>query len=154
MIPWCHALSNAFYISRKTLLTLSPRSKDSYISWVIDISWLMQESPCFKPACFDKIIISSIKKLKMSLNINLSRIFPQIDINDTARSFSSFVCPLFFEWEQYLPFTIQKQKHQFHYVAWISFPEVCRWKNHIFLTCKCWCYHDHELDFDLSFELF
>ena len=44
MIPLYHISSNAFDISRKTLLTSSPSSKDFYISCVIDISWMMQES--------------------------------------------------------------------------------------------------------------
>ena len=42
----------------------------------------------------------------------------------------------------------------FQCIAWISFLEVCKWKNHLFLTCECWCYYDHELYLDLSFELF
>ena len=44
MIPSCHTLSNAFEISRKTILTSRPSSKELYVSWVIDNSWLMQES--------------------------------------------------------------------------------------------------------------
>ena len=51
---WYHTLSNAFDLSRKTLLTLSPTSKDSYISWVIDNSWLIQESSGLKPHWFNE----------------------------------------------------------------------------------------------------
>ena len=34
---------------KETLLTSNPISKDVTISWVIDDSWLMQESPDWKP---------------------------------------------------------------------------------------------------------
>ena len=87
----CHTLSNAFDISKKTLLTSSPTSKDLYVSWVIDNSWLMQELPGF-----DKISLFSIKKLNILLNSNLSRIFLQIGNNDTERYFPSVFCVSFF----------------------------------------------------------
>ena len=34
---------------KETLLTSNPISRDVTISWVIDDSWLMQESPDWKP---------------------------------------------------------------------------------------------------------
>ena len=55
IIPSCHTLSNAFDISRKTLLTSNPSSSDLYISRVIDKSWLTQESPGLKPDWFCEI---------------------------------------------------------------------------------------------------
>ena len=96
MIPSCQILSNAFDISRKTLLSSSP-TYIQYISWVIDNSWLMPESPGLKLDWFDEISLFSIKKLNVSLNINLLRIFPQISNNDTERWFSSD-CLLPFLW--------------------------------------------------------
>ena len=36
-------------MSKKTLLTSNPLSKEVKILWVIDNSWLMQESPSWKP---------------------------------------------------------------------------------------------------------
>ena len=39
-------------MSKKTLGTSNPLLKDVKISWVIDSSWLMQESPGWKPDCF------------------------------------------------------------------------------------------------------
>ena len=52
-------------MSKKTLLTPNPLSKDVKISWVIDNSWLMQESPGWKP-------------------ISLSNILPQIGSKETG----------------------------------------------------------------------
>ena len=85
MIPSCYILSNAFEISRKTLLTSRRSSKELYISWVIDNSWLMQETPGLKPDWLEEMSLFSIKKSNISLNINLSRIFPQIGGSDTGR---------------------------------------------------------------------
>ena len=48
-MPSCHAVMNAFDISRKTFLTLHPSPANLYISGVIDKSWLRQESPGLKP---------------------------------------------------------------------------------------------------------
>ena len=70
-----------------------------------------------KPDWFDEISLFSIKKLNILLNINLSRIFPQIGNNDTGRYFLSFCLSLFCEWEQYYPFTIQKEKHEFQCIT-------------------------------------
>ena len=84
-IPSCHTLSNAFEILRKTLLTSRPSSKELYISWVIDKSWLIQESPGLKPDWMEEISLFSIKNSNISLNINLSRIFPHIGSSDTGR---------------------------------------------------------------------
>ena len=46
--PSCQTLSKALDMSKKALLTFDPLSKDVEISWVIDNSWLMQESPSWK----------------------------------------------------------------------------------------------------------
>ena len=85
MIPPFHTLPNAFEISRKTLVTSRPSSKELYVSWVIDNSWLMQESPGLKADWPEEISLFSIKNSNISLNINLSRIFPQIGSSDTGR---------------------------------------------------------------------
>ena len=42
----CQTLSKALNMSKKTLLTSSPISNDVKILWVIDNSWLIQESLC------------------------------------------------------------------------------------------------------------
>ena len=39
-------------MSKKTPLTSNPLSKDVKIQWVIDNSWLIQESPGWKPDWF------------------------------------------------------------------------------------------------------
>ena len=61
MIPSCRNLSNAFKISREALLTSSPISKDSHISWAIYNKWLKQESLGLKPHWFVEICSFSIK---------------------------------------------------------------------------------------------
>ena len=58
-------LSKAFEIPRKTLLTLSPASNDSYISCVIDINWLMHESPGLKLDSLGEIELVSLKNLNI-----------------------------------------------------------------------------------------
>ena len=55
IIPSCHALINAFDISRKTFWTSYSSPINFYISGVIDKSWLRQESPGLKPEWFFKI---------------------------------------------------------------------------------------------------
>ena len=50
--PSYQTLSKALDMSKKTLLTSNPLSKDVKISWVIDNSWLMQESLGWKPDWF------------------------------------------------------------------------------------------------------
>ena len=57
----CHTLSNAFDVSKNTRRTSKPSSKDLYISWVIERSWLMQESPPLNPDWCDDIILLSIR---------------------------------------------------------------------------------------------
>ena len=47
--------------------------------------WLMQEPPGLKPDWLEEMSLLSIKISSNSLNINLSRIFPQIDSSDTER---------------------------------------------------------------------
>ena len=48
-------------------------------------SGVTQESPGLEPDWFDEIRSSSVNNLNISLNINLSRIFPQIGSDDTGR---------------------------------------------------------------------
>ena len=55
IIPSCHTLSNAFDISRNTLLTLNSSSNDLYISCVLEKRWLTQEFPGLKADYFCKI---------------------------------------------------------------------------------------------------
>ena len=78
MIPLCHTLSKVFGISKNILLTSSPSSKELYISWLIDNSWLIQELPGLKPDWLEEISL-------FSLNINLSRISPHIGSSYTGR---------------------------------------------------------------------
>ena len=85
IIPSCHALLNAFDISRKTLLTSNPSSDNLYISCVIDKNWLTQKSPGLKPYSFCKIRPFLIRNRNISLNIKRSRILPQIGSNETGR---------------------------------------------------------------------
>ena len=85
MIPLYHTISNAFETSRKRFLTSMSSSRKLYISWVKDNSWLMQESPHLKSDWLEEMSLFSIKNSDISLNINLSRIFPQIGSSDTRR---------------------------------------------------------------------
>ena len=85
IIPSYHTLSNAFEISRNTLLTSRPSSKELYITWVIIYSWLMQESPSLKPDWLEWRSLFSMKNSKILLNVNLSRIFPEIGSSDAER---------------------------------------------------------------------
>ena len=76
-----------------------------YISFALRLK--MTSWSCLKPDWFDEISLFSIKKLNILLNINLSRIFPQIGNNmelvttTLDDNFLVFVCPFFREWEQY-----------------------------------------------------
>ena len=55
-MPLCFNLkispSKALYISKETIRTSNPLSKDVKILWVIDNSWLIQETPGWKPDWF------------------------------------------------------------------------------------------------------
>ena len=46
--PLWKTSSKAVNMSKKTLLTSNPLSKDVKVSWVIDNNWLIQESPGWK----------------------------------------------------------------------------------------------------------
>ena len=48
-------------MSKKTLLTSNRLSKGVKISWLIDNSWLMQESPGWKPDWFLEISLLAEK---------------------------------------------------------------------------------------------
>ena len=71
MIVSCYTLSNAFNISRSTLQTSSPSSNDLDMSYVIDKSWLTQESPGLKPDSFYAIRLFSRKTENILLNIKI-----------------------------------------------------------------------------------
>ena len=49
MRPSFQTLSNAFDMSKTTPRTSYPSSSDAFIPWVIDKSWLIQESPGLTP---------------------------------------------------------------------------------------------------------
>ena len=49
MRPLCHTLSNALDMSKNTPQTSRPSSNNLCISWLIDRSWLMHESPGLNP---------------------------------------------------------------------------------------------------------
>ena len=85
MLSSCYTFSNVYKMSSKTLLTSRPSSKEMFIPWVIDNSWLMQESPGLIPDWLEEMSLFSIKNSNISLNINLSRIFPEIDTSDNGR---------------------------------------------------------------------
>ena len=73
----CHTSSKAFEISRQTLPTSRPASNDSYVTCVIDINWLIHESPGSKPEVLSEIKLFSYENLIISLNISFPKIFPQ-----------------------------------------------------------------------------
>ena len=82
--PSCQTLSKALDMSKETLLTSDPLSKDVKISWVIDNSWLMQESPGWKPDWFLQMTLLAEKLINISLKITLSNILLQIESKETG----------------------------------------------------------------------
>ena len=132
IMPSCYTLSNTSEISRKTLLTLRPLSKEPYILWVIDNSWLMQESPILNPDWLEEMSLFSLRNWNISLNIDLSSIFPQICSSDTGRQ-ALFQC-------QFVPFFVFSL-------------EVYKLRDYILSTCVYWYYHDPALCLVLGFEL-
>ena len=56
----------------------------------------MQVSPGLKPNLLEEMSLFSMKNWNISLNINLSRIFPQIGCSDTGRYFFNVSLPPFF----------------------------------------------------------
>ena len=95
MRPACQTLSNAFDMSRKTPQTSYLSSSDACIPWVIDKSWLIQESPGLKPDWFVEIRWFVMKKLNISLYKRRSNIFPQIGRSEIG---SDIVCHFFMNW--------------------------------------------------------
>ena len=75
LTPSSQTLSNAFDISKNTLLTSISLSKHSHILWGIDKSWLTHKSPDLKPDRFGKINLLSIKKVSTPLYIDFSIVF-------------------------------------------------------------------------------
>ena len=73
--PSCQTLSKALDISKKTLLTSIPSSKDLRISWVIDNSWFIQESPGLKPNWWGVINFFSRKNPKHFVKKTFSKNF-------------------------------------------------------------------------------
>ena len=67
-------------MSKKTLLTSNPVSKNVKILWVIDKSWLIQESPGWEPDWFLEMSLLAKKQVNISLKISLSNILPKIGI--------------------------------------------------------------------------
>ena len=57
----CHALSNAFEMSKNIPWTSRPSSKDLQISCVMDRSWLMHESLGLKPDWLGDIKLIPVK---------------------------------------------------------------------------------------------
>ena len=72
-------------MSRKTLLTSKPLSKDWHVSWVIDNNWLIHESPGLKPDWLEEINSFSMKYSYNLLYNKRSKIFPQIGSKDTGQ---------------------------------------------------------------------
>ena len=146
IISCCHTLSNAFEISTKILLTSRPSSKKLYISWVIDNSCLMQESPGFKTRLTWRNEFIFSKKLEHFIKIDFSRIFPQIGSSNTGGTFLSISLPPFSWIETMLPFSNQAEKHQFLCIDWKLFLEVYKLRDHILF------FHVRlELGLDLGF---
>ena len=91
----CETLSKNLDMSKKTLLISNPLSKDVKISWVIDNSWLTQESPAWKPDWFLEMSliafspylsknVSSSERVKprflVTFNIIINHFFPEISL--------------------------------------------------------------------------
>lgn len=86
-IPFCFSLrgspsyqtsSNAFETSRTTSLSSHLSSNDLYMSWMIDISWLIHEFLYLNPNWFDESKLFSLRNSRILLYINRSKIFQQI----------------------------------------------------------------------------
>ena len=60
--PSCHTLSKAFEISRNISQTSYPLSNSFKISWLIERSWMMQESPDLNPDWFRERRLLSERK--------------------------------------------------------------------------------------------
>ena len=72
---------------KKTLLTFNPLSKYVKIYWVIDNSWLMQESPGWKPDWLLEMKLLAEKWINISLKISLSNVLPQTEIKKLVDNF-------------------------------------------------------------------
>ena len=85
----------ALDMPRRRLLTSISLSSDIKILWVIDSSWLIQESPGWKPGWYLDMSLLGKKQLNISLKITLSNILPQIGDKETGRQFL-LLCLLLF----------------------------------------------------------
>ena len=85
MRPFRQILSKALEISGKVPLNSKPSSNDRYISYVIDTSLHMTESPCLKSDWLEDIRLFSMKNSKKLLYNKRSNIFPHIGSNETGR---------------------------------------------------------------------
>ena len=72
-------------MSKEILLTSNPLSEDVKILLVTDNSWLIQESPGWKPDWFLELRLLAEKQINISLKISLSNILPQIGSKETGR---------------------------------------------------------------------
>ena len=71
-------------MSKETLLTYNPLSKDVKILWVIDNSWLIQESREWTPGWFLGMSLLAQKLSNISLKTSFSNILPQIESKETG----------------------------------------------------------------------
>ena len=90
--PSCQTLSKTLDMSKKTILTFNPLSKDIELSWVIDSSWLVQELPGRKRNWFLEMSLLVQKQLNLSLKISLSNIYHKSEVKKLADNFQYFVC--------------------------------------------------------------
>ena len=111
IILLCQNSSNAFEILQKTPFTSNPSSKDLYILWLINKTWLIQESSGLKPDWFEEIKLFSLRNLNISLNISHSNIFLQIGSNKTDLYFLKHCLSPFLWTRTTLPFSILTEKN-------------------------------------------
>ena len=119
MRPLCQTLSDAFDMTRNAPRTSHPSSNDLYIPWVVDKSWLIQESPGYKPDWFVEIRSFVVKKSDISLYNRHSNIFPHSGKSEIGDC-SSFFCEL----EHHLLCSIPVEKSHFLNLIWKSFQGV------------------------------
>ena len=85
MRPLCQTLSKPLKISRKIPLTSKPLSNDWQMSWIIDKSWYIHESPYLKSDWLYDIRSFLMKNSNKLLYIKRSNTFPHIGNNETGR---------------------------------------------------------------------
>ena len=100
----CHTLSKALDISRNTPLTSKSLSKEVKISWVIDRSWFMRESPGLNPDYFGDIRLLFKKHFNMLSYAIRSKTLLQIGRRGTRRYFLMFSLSPFLKIGTMFPF--------------------------------------------------